>query len=79
MSVDVRTESGFAFANPTRLFELVEDTGGGWPYDVTPDGRQFIVLIRPGDADPEAASNPEIRVTLNWFEELRQRVPRASR
>jgi Tol biopolymer transport system component len=78
VSVDVRTDSGFAVANPTRLFEEVWDTGGGWPYDVTPDG-QFVVLTRPTDAGPEAASNPEIRVTLNWFEELRQRVPRGSR
>lgn len=76
VSVDVRTEAGFTVANPTRIFEEVEDAGGTTPYDVTPDGRQFIVLTRPTDADPNAASNPEIRVTLNWFEELRQRAPR---
>ena len=53
--------------------------GGAWPYDVTPDGRQFIVLLRGEDANQGAAANPEIRVTLNWFEELRQRVPRGAR
>ncbi len=64
---------------PRVIFERVADSGGGLPYDVTPDGRQLVVLTRPSGADSEAASNPEIRVTLNWFEELRQRVPRGSR
>ena len=78
MSVDVRTESGFAYANPTRLSEGVSLAAGGgaWPYDVTPDGRQFVVVTSADDADSETVPNPEIRVTLNWFEELRQRVPR---
>jgi serine/threonine-protein kinase len=74
MSVDVRTESGFTFANPTRLFEGVSVAPGG-AYDAMPDGQRFVVLVRPGDANQEPAANPEIRVTLNWFEELRQRVP----
>jgi serine/threonine-protein kinase len=75
ISVDVRTESGITYANPTRLFDSVLFSGN-WPYDVTPDGSRFVVLRPAGDAGGKTAPNPEIRVTLNWFEELRQRVPR---
>jgi serine/threonine-protein kinase len=75
MSVDVRTGSGITYANQTRVFDSVL-VSGNWPYDVTPDGSRFVVLLRAGGADPDTAPNPEIRVTLNWFEELRQRVPR---
>jgi serine/threonine-protein kinase len=74
MSVDVRTESGITYANATRLFESVL-VSGNKPYDVTPDGSRFVVLRPAGDAGGKTAPNPEIRVTLNWFEELRQRVP----
>jgi serine/threonine-protein kinase len=39
-------------------------------FDVLPDGR-FVGLVGPTDA----AADPEFRVVLNWFEELKQRVP----
>ena len=42
-----------------------------WPeYDVTPDGQHFVVFA----PNPDAPAR-EIRVVLNWFEELRDRVP----
>jgi hypothetical protein len=47
-------------------------------YDVTPDGR-ILGLLRPGQT---AAGDryQEIEVVLNWFEELKQKVPaKASR
>jgi len=34
-------------------------------YDMTPDGKQFVMLFRPG---------PEIEVVSNWLDELQQRV-----
>jgi hypothetical protein len=76
MSTDVRTEPGFTVANPTRVVEGVWVAPGVWPYDVTPDGRRFVVFRRDIDSDSNAAASREIRVTFNWFEELRQRVPR---
>jgi hypothetical protein len=36
------------------------------------DGR---VLRRANAVDAPAPDNPPIRVVLNWFEELKQRVP----
>jgi hypothetical protein len=41
------------------------------PYDVAPDGQRFIMI-------EEATKQPPIthlKVVLNWFEELKQRVP----
>jgi serine/threonine-protein kinase len=77
-SVDVRTEPTFAFANPTKL--LVRNpaerlaTTNVRPYDITPDGKQFLI-VTSGVEPPEKASQVQFRITLNWFEELKQRVP----
>jgi dipeptidyl aminopeptidase/acylaminoacyl peptidase len=43
-------------------------------FDVLPDGR-FVGLVSSGDADPSSVLAPQIRVVLNWFEELKARVP----
>ena len=42
-------------------------------YDITPDGKYFVVEI--SQADPAKAPPEQINVTLNWLEELKQRVP----
>ena len=46
--------------------------GGGRAYDVTPDGQRFLMIKEGGD-EPTAPQN--LIVVLNWFEELRRRVP----
>ena len=43
----------------------------GASFDVLPDGRGFGV-IDTGRASP---TTPEIKVVVNWFEELKERVP----
>ncbi|HEX6657373.1 MAG TPA: hypothetical protein VF065_04780, partial [Ilumatobacter sp.] len=43
------------------------------PFDMTPDGK-FIGLIAPGDTSGTNSSS-QINVVLNWFEELKARVP----
>ncbi len=42
-------------------------------YDVSPEGRLLIV-----EAAQEESAPPEIQVVLNWFEELKRRVPTGS-
>ena len=42
-------------------------------WDILPDGR-LIGLVAEGD-DAARSSSSEIRLALNWFEELKQRVP----
>jgi hypothetical protein len=40
-------------------------------YDVSPDGQRFLML--KGGEEQQAAT--QIHVVLNWFEELKRRVP----
>ncbi len=46
-------------------------------YDITPDGERFVfvqttAVADTGDTD---APVPQINIVLNWFEELKERVP----
>ena len=42
-------------------------------YDLSPDGERFLMITVGDQATEEAA--PQIHVVLNWFEELKVRVP----
>jgi len=74
MAVDVDTKVGFSAAKPKVLFEgpyLL--TGASFPaYDVSSDGQRFLML-KPVDSQTSAAT--QINVVLNWFEELKRKVP----
>jgi hypothetical protein len=77
-SVAVQTKPGVAFGNPVLIaspFALMATTVRR-SYDITPNGK-FVGLVSPtGDAAPGASAlNQPIQVTLNWFDELKQRVP----
>jgi len=74
MAVDIATQPGFTFGKPRMLFE-----GQSQPspvlapnYDVSPDGQRFLVI--KGSEQAQAAPT-QINVVLNWFEELKQKVP----
>jgi hypothetical protein len=41
-------------------------------YDVAPDGKRFLMIKPPAGAQ---APTDQVTVVLNWFEELRRRVP----
>jgi hypothetical protein len=41
-------------------------------YDVSPDGQRFLML-KPVESQSSAPA--QINVVLNWFEELKQKVP----
>jgi hypothetical protein len=42
--------------------------------DILPDGR-FIGVVNAESIPTDAHAVPQIQVVLNWFEELKQRVP----
>jgi len=48
--------------------------GASGGFDITPDGKSFVVLL-PQPADPGKAPPAQINITLNWFDELKLRVP----
>ncbi len=75
-SVDVTTERGFPeFGSPEPL--PVEDfvtVVYFRSYDILPDGERFIVVM-PEQGSVGRARSSKINVILNWFEELKERVP----
>ena len=75
LSVDVQTQPTFAFGKTTALPIEGIVAGGPRAYDITPDGKYFIVMLPASTTDPGKAAPPQINITLNWFEELKQRVP----
>jgi serine/threonine-protein kinase len=73
MAVEVSTQPGFTMGRPRMLFE-----GSYLPppfpvanYDVSPDGQRFLMVKPSGEGQPST----QINVVLNWFEELKRRVP----
>ena len=74
MAVDITTQPGFTAGKPRMLFEgpYLPTTASLPYYDVSPDGQRFLML-KPTEQAPLAAT--QINVVLNWFEELKRRVP----
>ncbi len=74
MAVPVQTDPTFQHQSPQKVLEWPYDWGNeGRSYDVSMDGQRFLT-VKPGEAD-EDASPPQINIVLNWFEELKERVP----
>jgi Tol biopolymer transport system component len=45
------------------------------PFDISRDGQHFLGLIDATQTQSGAPATPQIQVGLNWFEELKARVP----
>jgi hypothetical protein len=74
--VSVTTEPTFAFGNAVGLprpFQL-SPPDSRRAYDITPGGK-FVGLIPSGQTESGTTIAPQIQVVLNWFEELKARVP----
>jgi serine/threonine-protein kinase len=74
MSVSIPPGPTFAAGKPQVMFEGRYYTGGGRSYDVSPDGRRFLMIkeARPtGEVPPPA----QLIVVQNWTEELKRLVP----
>jgi eukaryotic-like serine/threonine-protein kinase len=73
MAVDITTQPGFYAGKPRMLFEgqYVPSPFTAPTYDVAPDGQRFLML----KANEQAQAPAQINVVLNWFEELKQKVP----
>jgi dipeptidyl aminopeptidase/acylaminoacyl peptidase len=75
--VSVSTTPSVAFG-PLRTFPAVVTAGrlSSQPraYDLMPDGRT-VGLASVSESDSSAAASQQVRVTLNWLEELKARVP----
>jgi len=76
MAVEVQTAPEFRAGQPRPLFTLdstysstQSGLSGGW--DVSPDGKHFLVINAPEGAEPGV----RLQAVVNWFEELRRLAP----
>jgi Tol biopolymer transport system component len=78
MAVDVATQPSFTVGKAHVLFEgpYQPSWTSAQNYDVSPDGQRFLML-KPVESTEAAPT--QINVVLNWFEELKRRVPIATK
>ena len=77
-AVDIRTRPAFSFGRPSPLpivGMLSEGPGPARNYDVTPDGKRFLVILQGSQREVNSRSPIQINVVLNWLEELKQHLP----
>jgi eukaryotic-like serine/threonine-protein kinase len=72
MSARVERKPTLSFGNPVKILDNVRAMTPGRSYDISPDGKRFLVLKDPPSA---LQSIRHLEVVLNWHEELKQRVP----
>jgi serine/threonine protein kinase/WD40 repeat protein len=75
MKVEVGTQPDFSVGTPAvtlQLAGLISNPIRG--YDITPDGREFLVsaISQPGHKPVEVT---QLNLVLNWFEELKRLAP----
>ena len=64
----------FSASDPLELSDI--ETRNFSNFAVTGDGKRFLVMVPGGSgATGDTALGTRLNVTLNWFEELKQRVP----
>ena len=85
--VPVETEPTFEHGNPEILFkgQYVSFNLGPiilTPWDIHPDGKRFLMIKPPVETSTEPVTDEstsvvprKINIVLNWFEELKDRVP----
>jgi eukaryotic-like serine/threonine-protein kinase len=73
MAVDITSQPNFSAGKPRMLFEgpYLSLQATIPSYDISPDGRHFLML----KASEQTQATTQINVVLNWFEELKQKVP----
>jgi serine/threonine-protein kinase len=76
MAVEITTQPSFSLSNPRMLFEGPYEPAAVpvSNYDVSPDGQRFL-MFKPSEQELTQAASTQINVVLNWFEELKQKVP----
>ena len=77
MVVGISTEPELEIGDASILFEdrFVTDSEPTRNYDVTSDGQRFVMVARGVQGNQGAReAGLQLRVVLNWFEELKERV-----
>jgi hypothetical protein len=80
MADAVQTGAPFSLGGPKLLFKSIYyGMGGnhiGHPWGISSDGKRFAMIKPPtAGASAQREAQPKINIVVNWFEELRERVP----
>ena len=70
MVVPVINGKKLQFGKPSTIFDFEVGSDKAFNYDISPDKAWFVGLQRDPTAPPD-----NIEIVLNWFEELKERVP----
>ena len=78
MAASVKLSQSLTLGSVTKLFDWEKPPRGpsGRPYDISPVDGRFLMTKSATQGSDEAI---DISVVLNWFEELRERVPLRAR
>ena len=75
MAVTIQVGTTFAAGAPQEVLAGAYVAPlNGRTYDVSPDGRRFL-MIKNAQPAGQTAGTPRIIVVQNWSEELKRRVP----
>jgi serine/threonine-protein kinase len=82
MVVSVKTQPAFSLETPKLLFRgmyvpsnIKTNDPQSNTWDISPDGKRFLMMKESGSSESAARGPRRINIVLNWFEELKQRVP----
>ena len=76
VAIKVKTSPAFSFAPAEMVARPFTNSPpiAGRAFDAAPRGGRFLGLMPADAADPSAPRREQIRVVLNWTEELKRRV-----
>jgi hypothetical protein len=76
-AVPVQTSPAFSRGNPTKLLSTRYFASAVRNYDVSRDGQKFLMIKDAPAAGSQTSAPPPVAMTvvLNWFEELKAKVP----
>ena len=75
MVMPVQTDPSFEWETPKVLFKSQYPSAGldaGHRYSCNPDGQRFLMI---NDITAIGGATPQINIVVNWFEELKERIP----
>jgi hypothetical protein len=76
ISTNLSFSFGAAVELPRRFATAASGAVAARTYDLEPKGDRFIGLVNPTQTEsPPGAAENQMEVVLNWFEELKARVP----
>ncbi len=75
IAVDIETTPAVTSGNPQPI--PIGNAGSTRSFDIMPDGERFVATVPVSDEETEGdeATAAKINIILNWFEELKERVP----